>query len=82
MRGMLDFSLPEEQEEFQLAQKGQDFKDALGEIHQELIRPHRKHGYCGPLGAVHQKNPELIDEFMSVLETQFFKILERHGVEI
>lgn len=45
MKGILEFDLPVEQEEFQAAVSAPDMKAALYDIGQEVFRPARKHGY-------------------------------------
>jgi hypothetical protein len=45
MKANLQFTLPEEQDEFNLAIKAGKLYSALFRIRQEIFRPARKHGY-------------------------------------
>jgi hypothetical protein len=45
MKATLTFTLPEEQEEFELAQNGWKYKGQVEEIWQKVFRPYHKHGY-------------------------------------
>lgn len=45
MKGILEFNLPEEQEEFDRAASAGKYSAALFDIRQEVFRPARKHGY-------------------------------------
>lgn len=45
MKGILEFNLPEEQEEFMDAAKVGSYRAALFDIRQQVFRPARKHGY-------------------------------------
>lgn len=45
MKAILEFNLPEEQGEFDLATKAGNMHSALWDIAQEVFRPARKHGY-------------------------------------
>lgn len=45
MKATLTFSLPEEQEEFNLATHASRYHSALWDTSQEVFRPARKHGY-------------------------------------
>jgi len=41
----MEFNLPEEREELELAQKGWEYKSKLDDVWEEVFRPYRKHGY-------------------------------------
>lgn len=41
----VEYTLPEEREEFDAAHKGMDYKCALEDIWDKLFRPRHKHGY-------------------------------------
>jgi hypothetical protein len=45
MKGILEFSLPEEAEEYNDAINGSRYKYALDEVYEQVFRPSRKHGY-------------------------------------
>lgn len=47
MKGKLEFDLPEEREEFELAVNAGKYSSLLWEIEQQVFRPARKHGYSG-----------------------------------
>jgi len=80
--GILKFNLPEEREDFELAQKAAAMSIAIENIGNEVFRPARKHGYgdeeiqtlIGSLGE--SKASELI----GLLEQKFYQILEEYGV--
>ena len=46
MKGILEFQLPEEQEDFEDAQKAWKYKHAFQEVWEKLFRPRNKHGYA------------------------------------
>jgi hypothetical protein len=46
MKATLEYSLPEEREEMELAIHGWRFQEAVKEIWQECFRPAFKHGYA------------------------------------
>jgi len=73
----MEFDLPEEKEEFNLAYKGIDYSVALVRVHNELLRPHRKHGYGEPI--LDDENAYAIIER---LEEKFFSILEDEEVSL
>lgn len=81
-KAILEFHLPEEENEFQAAIQGQDCRMALWDIAQEIFRPARKHGYSD------QRIQELIDknekavELIGLLETRFYVMLEERGINI
>lgn len=98
MKAMLEFNLPEEQEEFDAANKGADCKIALWEIAQEIFRPARKHGYDNSsIQKVLDKADEVTvvtdiggikyevgagSELINVLEKKFYNILQQRGIEL
>lgn len=45
MKATLEFNLPEEQEEHELALNGHKYKIAVEEIWNQVFRPYYKHGY-------------------------------------
>lgn len=65
MKAILEFTLPEEREEFITAQKGVDYKIALDEMWSKVFRPAFKHGYSD-------------EELNKLLENEdCFKVLEK-----
>lgn len=54
MKAILEFSLPEEQEEHDDALNGTKYKCQLGEVWDKVFRPRHKHGY----------NNSILDTFM------------------
>lgn len=85
MKAKLIFNLPEEREEFELAQNGVNFSIALNEIKNEIFRPARKHGYND---ANIQKLVEELDnvsdgkatELISLLEERLYQIINSNGL--
>lgn len=55
MKAILEFNLPEEREEFELAQKGLAYKHQLDEVWDKVFRPRHKHGYGN----------KILDKFMN-----------------
>ncbi len=45
VKGILEFQLPEEQEEFEQASSAGKLSAALFDVRQQVFRPARKHGY-------------------------------------
>jgi uncharacterized lipoprotein YehR (DUF1307 family) len=45
MKGILEFNLPEEKEDFETAQKGWKYKSMYEEVWDKVFRPYHKHGY-------------------------------------
>lgn len=84
MKGVLSFQLPEEREEFELAQKSGALAAALFEIRNEVFRPARKHGYSGKLGeflnSLNEKDQDLVREAIGMLEVEFSRVCEDNGV--
>lgn len=97
-KATLEFSLPEEQEEFETATKAADYKLALWDVAQEIFRPARKHGYSdAAVQKVLDKADEEIvvtdvggfkyeigagSELISILEQKFYEILRERGIEL
>lgn len=98
MKGILEFNLPEDGEEFDTARNAAKYRAALWEISQLVFRPARKHGYSDP------RIQELLEradtltttagtpdfayeggvgtELVSKLEEIFYQILRDEGIEI
>lgn len=77
MKAILEFSLPEEQNEFDLANKASKMYSALFDIRNQVFRPARKHGYSHTeLQDLSEKEIELI----STLEQMFNDVLVGNGL--
>ena len=80
MVGKLVFKLPEEKEEFELAQSAGALRAAVDEIHTNVFRPARKNGYRD-----HDELNELcknqdVLKAIALLEELYFKTLKENGV--
>jgi len=97
MKGILEFSLPEEQEEFDSAARAGELRSALWEISQQVFRPARKHGYADSkiqelldkadtltLSSVDDDEQEVFvgTELVSLLEKKFYEILEEYNISL
>jgi hypothetical protein len=81
MKGILEFNLPEEREEFETAVKAGKYSAAIDEIGNEVFRPARKHGYgTKEIQDLIDKNPEDATELISLLEDKFYEILRSYEV--
>ncbi len=79
MKAILEYNLPEDQEDFTRATKALDMELALWDIANEVFRPARKHGYADQeLNALAENNTELI----GLLEQKFYAILEEKGISL
>lgn len=76
------FNLPEEASEFEVCMKAADMRAALTEIHQELLRPARKHGYNNRNinELIQSIGEDKANELIGELEVQFFKILNARNL--
>lgn len=82
MKAILEFTLPDEQEEFSTAVKGIDMSIALHEIRNRIFRPARKHGYPLPaLADLMKKLGEDGEELVRLLEQTFNEILNENDVD-
>lgn len=54
-KGILEFNLPEEQEEFNDAAKGGAYKYTIEDIWQKVFRPAFKHGYDAKVESIIEK---------------------------
>jgi hypothetical protein len=82
-KAILEFNLPEDREEFELASNAGSMHSSLWQISQEVFRPARKHGYADPvLAEIVKQHPEYAEELIMALEQKFFQILEENGVEL
>lgn len=75
-----EFSLPEDQEEFNIASKYSDYYCALWDIANELFRPARKHGYTGHRSDL--LNSDESSKVIKELENRFYQILDSKGIDL
>ena len=79
MKATLEYNLPEDMEEYELAMNGGAAHSALVDIAQQVFRPARKHGYSYPeLKALAEGNEALIAK----LEELFYTIVEERGLTL
>lgn len=86
MKAILEFNLPEERGEFELAQKGDVYKYALDEVWDRVFRPFYKHGY--PEARINElieklgenDNGELVCELIDRLSDIYRNILDNGGI--
>jgi hypothetical protein len=80
-KAKLEFSLPEEQEEFSTAVRSSNMRSALWEISQRVFRPARKHGYPDEsIQELLNKLGEDGEDLVSKLEKLFWEILEEEEI--
>lgn len=76
----LTFNLPEEQQEFDLANRALAMSIAIDEIGNEVFRPARKHGYPdAKLNELLEKCGDPGYELVHELERMFYEILNNHS---
>ncbi len=85
MKGILEFNLPEEQEEFDLANKASALRNTLTDVGNLVFRPARKHGY--PDQEIQRLVEELdkmsdgkATELISLLEAKFYECANDNDV--
>lgn len=82
MKGILEFDLPMEQEEFETAQKGVRYKIALDEVWEKVFRPLNKHGYpCPELQKLVDDVPA-VREAIEKLSEIYFQVLGDNEVDL
>lgn len=72
MKAILEFNLPEDQNDFEHAQKAGLYYSILFEVRNQLLRPARKHGFSDP--EIQQLLEKLGDdgiELIHLLELKF-----------
>jgi hypothetical protein len=80
MKGVLEFNLPEEREEFETAQKGVDYKLALETVWNQVFRPYYKHGYTdSDLQKLVESTPE-VGQAIDKLKELYLQVLNEYGV--
>lgn len=96
MKAILEFSLPEDQPNFDLATQAGAMHSALWDIAQQVFRPARKHGYANlDIQKLLDKTDEVkvsVDgseeiygagtEIVSQLEKMFYEILEEYNISL
>lgn len=76
MKKIIEFNIPEEEEEFEIYNKAPDMAIVLEEIANEVFRPHRKHGYPedSKIGILISANPDYANEIIAELEEMFYNV--------
>jgi hypothetical protein len=91
VKAILEFNLPEEQSEFDLATRAGNMHAALWDIAQEIFRPARKHGYNNQDIQAALNHTDTVTtpegygagtELISQLEKMFYEILEEHKIDL
>lgn len=77
MKHIIEFNLPEEQEELELAANAGALYSALFDVRNQIFRPARKHGYQeDDLQNLSDKEVDLIHK----LELMFNEVLNHNGL--
>ena len=79
--GVLRFKLPDEDREFEKAQKAENFSLAINDISDEIFRPARKHGYYDEI--INELMKKMGDDaytLIGLLEKKFISVLEEHEI--
>jgi hypothetical protein len=79
MKAIMEFTLPEEQEEYELMNKAMEMSFLMHDIEQDIFRPHRKHGYA------HSRLAELchsdeVNEAIGILEEMYYLAKNGRGL--
>jgi hypothetical protein len=74
VKGILEFELPQENEEFETAAKGWRYKVAIDQLWEEMFRPRHKHGYYDKLQKLVET--ETGEAIMEELERLYLTIIE------
>ena len=91
MKAILEFNLPEEQSEFDMAARANSMHAALWDMAQEIFRPARKHGYNNQDIQATLNHADTVTtsegygagtELVSQLEKMFYEILEEHKIDL
>jgi len=85
MKGTLHFDLPEERDDFELAQLAGNLLSALQDTQNCVFRPPRKHGFPAGelkvlLEAVDKETNGKGTQLVALMERLFLDILENHDV--
>lgn len=78
MKTTLEYILPEEREDLDLALNADNMRSALQEIRQKIFRPARKHGYdFDALRNLSERDILIIQ----LLEGMFYEIIRENNIE-
>lgn len=77
-KGILEFQLPEEMEEFKTAQRGGDYKIALEEVWTRVFRPHFKHGYNNEELRNLTEGSPLADKIIELLAEEYHAVVKEY----
>lgn len=72
-KAILEFNLPEENEEFNHATNGSKYKNQIEELWQHMFRPRHKHGYINDRINELLKNEDC-NELMDLLESVYHEV--------
>jgi hypothetical protein len=83
MKATLTFTLPEEREEFDHALRGSCAFSALCNVHNQIFRPARKHGYSNVIiqQIIDKVGDDAID-LIGLLEQEFWHILADEKINL
>lgn len=87
-KGILEFNLPEDKEDFEMAQNGWKFRVALQEIDEDLLRSLVK--YDAPKGTetselyvkLTEAEKEIVRNFVDALRSDFYEIINERGANL
>lgn len=84
MKATLTFNLDNEDDKlsYENAMQGTDAKLALWTIAQDVLRPHRKHGYKDNERLNELIQEEKVSEAIGMLEEMFYNIVNKYEVNI
>jgi hypothetical protein len=83
MKATLSFTLPEEQEEFDVACRASGAFAALADVREHIFRPARKHGYSDmEINALMDKLGADATNLIHHLECRFNAILFDRGIDL
>ena len=77
MKAIIEFSLPDEAEEYKIYSKASDMHCALWTFSQDVLRQMDRHGYC--------KGKEMTEEEHAIVEhirEEFHRILNEYGIDL
>ena len=83
MKATLSFTLPEEQEEFDVACRASGAFAALADVREHIFRPARKHGYSdSEIELLLEKLDDDGINLIDLLERKFNAILFDRGIDL
>jgi hypothetical protein len=81
-KGLIEFDLPSEQEEYDLALNASKYEEALLQIKSQIFEAAKRNGYKDK-ELTHLLNKyEGSEELIAALEKKFLKILKYHGIKL